>query len=88
MASSAPELKMAPFAAGLWKKFPVYQVFGANTNVGKTIFSTIICRSMRDGLKLDVRYLKPVSTGSSDEADIVLVSQAIWQHYGQWYFIG
>ncbi|KAL9048816.1 MAG: hypothetical protein Q9162_007529 [Coniocarpon cinnabarinum] len=61
---------MTGLGSVLWRKFRVYQVFGANTNVGKTIFSTLLCRSaqaLRQPQK--VWYLKPVSTGPIDDAD-------------------
>ena len=49
-----------------------WQVFGANTNVGKTIISTLLCRALQGGLegREPVLYLKPVSTGPENEADI------------------
>lgn len=40
---------------------------GANTEVGKTVFSTIVCKALEKRHK--TRYLKPVSTGPEDEAD-------------------
>lgn len=56
----------------LYRHLQVHQIFGANTNVGKTIVSTALCRSSaRDGRanRPSVFYLKPVSTGPPDEAD-------------------
>ncbi|KAK4497392.1 hypothetical protein PRZ48_011843 [Zasmidium cellare] len=52
----------------LWPKLRVLQVYGANTGVGKTIFSSILCRAFQKRLPA-VNYLKPVSTGPLDEAD-------------------
>ncbi len=52
----------------LHRRLLTYQLYGANTDVGKTIFSTILCRAFaRAGQK--TWYLKPVSTGPLDEAD-------------------
>lgn len=73
--------------AHLYRHLRVHQVFGANTDVGKTILTTALCRAavrrasvidqLRDGTKTQpgrlsspsVFYLKPVSTGPSNEAD-------------------
>lgn len=61
---------MAQLGSSLWRKFQVYQVFGANTNVGKTIFATLLCRAAKHIRQTEnVWYLKPVSTGPLDDAD-------------------
>lgn len=52
----------------LWPKFRILQVYGANTGVGKTIFSSVLCRAFQKRFD-NVFYLKPVSTGPLDEAD-------------------
>jgi dethiobiotin synthetase/adenosylmethionine--8-amino-7-oxononanoate aminotransferase len=52
----------------LWPKLRVLQVYGANTGVGKTIFSSVLIRAFKKRLQ-NVNYLKPVSTGPLDEAD-------------------
>ncbi|KAK5114294.1 hypothetical protein LTR62_002545 [Meristemomyces frigidus] len=52
----------------LWPKLRVLQVYGANTGVGKTIFSSILCRAFQKRFE-KVHYLKPVSTGPVEEAD-------------------
>ncbi|KAH7202374.1 pyridoxal phosphate-dependent transferase [Fusarium oxysporum] len=59
---------MAPVPALLWRSLRTHQVYGANTDVGKTIFSTILCNS---AVKRGDRtwFLKPVSTGAANEAD-------------------
>ncbi|KAH6668825.1 hypothetical protein B0J14DRAFT_151273 [Halenospora varia] len=47
-------------------------IWGANTNVGKTIFSTLLCKGFnrrKGGNQGQVYYVKPVSTGPKDEAD-------------------
>lgn len=51
---------------GLWKNFPVHYVFGANTDVGKTIFSTALLRHLGNENSL---YVKPISTGHLEDAD-------------------
>lgn len=52
----------------LFRHFRVHQVFGANTNVGKTILTTALVRASAQRGK-DVFYLKPVSTGPLEDAD-------------------
>lgn len=61
---------MAPAGALLRRSLKAYQVYGANTDVGKTIFTTLLCKAcqkFRPGE--DVSFLKPVSTGPQEEAD-------------------
>jgi bifunctional dethiobiotin synthetase / adenosylmethionine---8-amino-7-oxononanoate aminotransferase len=49
-------------------KFPSYYVMAANTEIGKTVFSTgISMASVREGLKL--LYIKPVQTGFPLDSD-------------------
>lgn len=70
---------MAKVPGGLWKNAVAVQVYGANTGVGKTVFSTLMGAhfgrvsykgrtSIRPG-RWKVQYVKPVSTGPADEAD-------------------
>lgn len=54
--------------AGLWRSLRAHQVYGANTDVGKTIVSTVLCRAVQQQRKR-AGFLKPVSTGALDEAD-------------------
>ncbi|RBR20067.1 uncharacterized protein FIESC28_05346 [Fusarium coffeatum] len=59
---------MPPVSALLRRSLRAHQVYGANTDVGKTIFSTILCNgATKRGDKS--WFLKPVSTGAADEAD-------------------
>lgn len=62
---------MAPFLGSqLSRSLRSFQVYGANTDVGKTIFSTILCNAFRNQRKNEkVWYLKPVSTGALQDAD-------------------
>jgi len=53
--------------SSLHRSLRTYQLYGANTDVGKTVFSTILCRAFERVAK--TWYLKPVSTGPLDEAD-------------------
>lgn len=54
----------------LWRSLRVWQVYGANTEVGKTVLTTTLCKAARNRYKDEVTaYLKPVSTGPLDEAD-------------------
>ncbi|KAI1411079.1 bifunctional dethiobiotin synthetase/adenosylmethionine-8-amino-7-oxononanoate aminotransferase [Hypoxylon sp. FL1857] len=61
---------MAPVHPLLWRSLRIFQVYGANTDVGKTVFTTILCRAANDIWKKEqTTFLKPVSTGPEDEAD-------------------
>ncbi|KIV95377.1 dethiobiotin synthase [Exophiala mesophila] len=54
----------------LWRDLKAWQVYGANTDVGKTIVSTILCRALqRRAPQNGLLYLKPVSTGPQSDAD-------------------
>lgn len=54
----------------LWRDLKAWQVYGANTNAGKTIVSTVLCKALQRRAPTNgVLYLKPVSTGPQDEAD-------------------
>ncbi|KAJ5737093.1 Pyridoxal phosphate-dependent transferase major region subdomain 2 [Penicillium malachiteum] len=59
---------MAPVGAGLWRTLRAHQVYGANTDVGKTIVSTVLCNAVQRQ-KQRAAFLKPVSTGALDDAD-------------------
>jgi dethiobiotin synthetase/adenosylmethionine--8-amino-7-oxononanoate aminotransferase len=52
----------------LFKHLRIHQVFGANTDVGKTVLTCALARAsaIKDNA---VFYLKPVSTGSVDASD-------------------
>ncbi|KAJ3744357.1 PLP-dependent transferase [Lentinula detonsa] len=54
----------------LFKNLRIHQIFGANTNVGKTILTTALVRASaaRDE-RGDTYYYKPVSTGPLEDAD-------------------
>tara|TARA_R110002060_G_scaffold43737_5_gene55109 strand:+ start:574 stop:885 length:312 start_codon:yes stop_codon:yes gene_type:complete len=57
-------------SSSLWRSLRAYQIYGANTNVGKTIMSTILCKAFaRKFPNESTWYLKPVSTGPLEEAD-------------------
>lgn len=52
----------------LFSHLRIHQIFGANTDVGKTIFSTVL--SLATAIQnRRVFYLKPVSTGAAEDAD-------------------
>ncbi|ERS97389.1 dethiobiotin synthase [Sporothrix schenckii ATCC 58251] len=54
----------------LRRSLRVYQVYGANTGVGKTVTSAILCGALHRAFPEEhVWYLKPVSTGPQDQAD-------------------
>lgn len=52
----------------LFKHLRVYQIFGANTDVGKTILTAALVRASASRNNT-VFYLKPISTGPSEDAD-------------------
>ena len=52
----------------LYRHLRVHQIFGANTDVGKTIFATALVRASAHRGH-NVLYLKPVSTGDIRDAD-------------------
>jgi dethiobiotin synthetase/adenosylmethionine--8-amino-7-oxononanoate aminotransferase len=52
----------------LFKQLRVHQVFGANTDVGKTVLTSGLVRASATQ-KNHVFYLKPVSTGPMQDAD-------------------
>ncbi|CAI6299495.1 unnamed protein product [Periconia digitata] len=63
---------MSRVPTALWKNLIAVQVYGANTGVGKTVFSTLLGSHFSRKIaktKWDLRYIKPVSTGPIDEAD-------------------
>ena len=52
----------------LFKHLRIHQVFGANTDVGKTLLTSALVRASASK-DLNVFYLKPVSTGPMQDAD-------------------
>lgn len=54
----------------LWPRLRATQIYGANTGVGKTVVSTLLCKALRRKYPdRQVNYLKPISTGPLSEAD-------------------
>ena len=63
---------MSRIPSGLWQNLIALQVYGANTNVGKTVFSTLLgahFAQKTDKRKWRLQYIKPVSTGPDSDAD-------------------
>ncbi|GKT92474.1 adenosylmethionine-8-amino-7-oxononanoate aminotransferase [Colletotrichum tofieldiae] len=61
---------MAPTGALLWRSLKAYQIYGANTDVGKTVFASVLCNAARNFWPHEkTAFLKPVSTGPPAEAD-------------------
>ncbi|KAK1976537.1 dethiobiotin synthase [Colletotrichum cereale] len=61
---------MAPVGALLWRSLRTYQIYGANTDVGKTVFASVLCNGARAFWPREkTAFLKPVSTGPAAEAD-------------------
>lgn len=54
--------------SSLYRHLRVHQVFGANTDVGKTLLTAGLVRASA-ALGNSVYYLKPVSTGPIQDAD-------------------
>ncbi|KAG6366552.1 hypothetical protein INS49_000730 [Diaporthe citri] len=70
-------VRTTPVGGLLWPTLRALQIWGANTDVGKTVLSTILCvgaahRRPKEG----VHYLKPVSTGADRDADTIHVRTA------------
>lgn len=60
----------APVGSLLWRSLRAHQVYGANTDVGKTILTTLLCKAAKSHWPHEnVSFLKPVSTGLANEAD-------------------
>lgn len=55
--------------SGLWKKYVAVQIYGANTDVGKTVFSTLLGKHFVTHKNWRVQYIKPVSTGPQSDRD-------------------
>ncbi|KAL5428537.1 hypothetical protein PMIN06_001059 [Paraphaeosphaeria minitans] len=71
---------MSRVPSGLWQNLIALQVYGANTNVGKTVFSTLLGAHFvrRAGKrKWSLHYIKPVSTGSIEDADDLYVKRHV-----------
>ncbi|KAL2159854.1 hypothetical protein VTH06DRAFT_1987 [Thermothelomyces fergusii] len=63
-------MRLPPARALLWRSLRTYQIFGANTDVGKTIVSTLLCKAAQRLWQTErITYLKPVSTGQAVDAD-------------------
>lgn len=80
MISLAPVVTstMSPVGSLLWRNLRVYKIYGANTDVGKTVFTSILCNASRRIWKEEATaYLKPVSTGSDDDADDKCLSSVL-----------
>ncbi len=64
----------------LYRNFRIHQVFGANTDVGKTVFSALLTLASVAADR-STFYLKPVSTGPLIDADDRCVGISIFQFY-------
>lgn len=63
-------MRRPPARSLLWRSLRAYQVYGANTEVGKTVFTTTLCKAARRLWQTEnTTFLKPVSTGAAEEAD-------------------
>ncbi|PHH62816.1 hypothetical protein CDD81_6708 [Ophiocordyceps australis] len=59
-----------PLPSVLCRSLHIFQVFGANTAVGKTVCTTLLANTAKRLFRSQqVTFLKPVSTGSPHEAD-------------------
>ncbi|KAK2745088.1 hypothetical protein FQN57_003995 [Myotisia sp. PD_48] len=59
-------------SSALWRNSRAYQIFGANTDVGKTVISTVLCNAVpayKPWSHHKLWFLKPVSAGPGDAAD-------------------
>jgi hypothetical protein len=63
-------ITMRQVGSVLWPRLRTVQIYGANTGVGKTVISTLLCKALRRRLPdHSVHYLKPISTGPLDDQD-------------------
>nr|CCA17081.1 adenosylmethionine8amino7oxononanoate aminotransferase putative [Albugo laibachii Nc14] len=59
---------------------PIFQVYGSNTDVGKTVLTAGICRSAIQNLKYKVTYIKPIQTGTdAANSDAAFVKRNVSQ---------
>ncbi|KAH9846235.1 onanonoxo-7-onima-8-eninoihtemlysoneda [Lenzites betulinus] len=63
----------------LFKNLRIHQVFGANTDVGKTVLTSALVRASA-AAGHPVHYLKPVSTGPMSDADDERVLTLVGRH--------
>ncbi|KAI0833714.1 onanonoxo-7-onima-8-eninoihtemlysoneda [Trametes gibbosa] len=63
----------------LFKNLRIHQVFGANTDVGKTVLTSALVRASA-AAGHPVHYLKPVSTGPMSDADDERVLSLVGKH--------
>jgi bifunctional dethiobiotin synthetase / adenosylmethionine---8-amino-7-oxononanoate aminotransferase len=62
----------------LWRDLKVWQIFGANTDVGKSVVSTLLCKALTLRARpSQVLYLKPVSTGSAEDHDHTRIGRVL-----------
>lgn len=54
-------------------KFPFFYIFGANTDIGKTLFSTALCKAAVNQ-QVKTKYIKPVQTGYPTDDDATFIS--------------
>ncbi len=60
----------APVGSMLWRHLRVYHVYGANTDVGKTVLTTALSKTATKLWKHEhSAFLKPVSAGPRADAD-------------------
>jgi hypothetical protein len=67
-----------PIASLLHPNLPAYHLTASNTSLGKTIFSTLLCRTLLERSQIPY-YLKPVSTGPIEEADDGHIERYAWK---------
>ncbi|KAI9066093.1 P-loop containing nucleoside triphosphate hydrolase protein [Trametes sanguinea] len=63
----------------LFKHLRIHQIFGANTDVGKTVLTSALVRASA-AAGHSVYYLKPVSTGPMSDADDERVLSLVGEH--------
>ncbi|KAI9001549.1 onanonoxo-7-onima-8-eninoihtemlysoneda [Trametes punicea] len=63
----------------LFKNVRMHQIFGANTDVGKTVLTSALVRASA-AAGHSVYYLKPVSTGPMSDADDELILSLVGKH--------
>jgi dethiobiotin synthetase/adenosylmethionine--8-amino-7-oxononanoate aminotransferase len=81
----ASQQQAIPNAVTTTLTFPLIQVFGSNTDVGKTVFSTGLCRAaLRSSLSVQmVGYIKPLQTGAEADHDARFLQRHLGDDYAR-----
>lgn len=54
---------------------PILQVYGSNTDVGKSVISAVLCRTALENCQGTISYIKPLQTGESKQHDVNIIKK-------------